>query len=468
MMDNAAIRALTLVQVRDALAAGELTSEAVVGAAIEQALRFKDEFSLFMTFLGDQAMEQALTADKARAAGQPPGALFGVPFTVKDNIEHGGVRSSSSSRMMEDHIPAQDATAVANIKAQGGISLGQTMCWDLAGGWTYISPFFKPVRNPWNPDLIPGGSSSGAGAAVALRVGYAGLGTDVAGSVRGPASVCGVVGLKQTHGTVSTAGLLPTAPASQDHIGPLTRTVADSRLMFSIMAGYDPRDFHSSDRPLEPYPALSSLAGMKVGMPEDFFWDDLDPEIERVCRTQIEMMRAAGAEIVPVKFETLRAAKEAASVLFAENLPFYEPYLRDRPQFINEAKRTRLAEARSYTAVDFSKAMHARQAFVLEMRNALHAVDALVPPTSYIPAHTMELAAKQELNVARNRTPFNQTGAPTITIPAAVHSNGALFGLQITTLHFTDYKMFAIAEFMEGLIGFDTTPPVLRGVAAAV
>jgi aspartyl-tRNA(Asn)/glutamyl-tRNA(Gln) amidotransferase subunit A len=466
-MTPAEICGLTLVEVRDLLASGALTAEAVMAANLAQAQRFQPTHNLFLTLLADEAMSEARAADRAFAQGQLRGPLHGVPFHVKDNIDYGGVRTSAGSKILEHRRPAQDATAVARLRAAGGISIGQTWCVDLVGGWGAVSPFTGSVPNPWNPELIPGHSSSGTGAAVSLRVGYAGIGTDVGGSVRNPASLCGVVGLKATHGLVSIAGLVPTGQMSADHIGPIARTVDDVQAMLEVMMGPDSRDPHSYAGAAVPASARADLRGVRIGIPTSYFWADLDPEIEAACTAAVDRMVADGAERVPVTIETIGLLPNIQPVIDAESYVFHEPYLAATPELYTPAKRASLLAAQYYFATDYVRAQRARARFAAEMQAVSSTVDILAMPTSYIPAHRLA-DATAGMNISRQRMPFNQCGLPAISVPCAVHSSGAPFGLQLTAGRFEDFKLLAIARVVESLLAFDTRPPILRPEPALV
>lgn len=478
-MNNAAIRALTLSEVRAALAAGDLTAEAVVRAALEQAERFHKAYALFITFTPDLALEQARAADRTRAAGTPLGALHGVPITIKDNIEMAGSPATAGSRVLANRIPREDATVVKKLKAAGAISLGQTNMHEMALGGTSTNPHYGAVRNPWDRDRIPGGSSGGAAACVSLQIGYAALGTDSGGSVRMPAAFCGLVGLKPTHGLVSLQGCVPTGVWNTDHIGPLTRTVADAALMLSVMQGYDPQDPDSVDCSPAPYPTREDLAGIKVGIPKNYFWEALDSDVERVCRQALEVMRGAGAELIPLRLETAELVNMARSALMAEAFVFHEPYLRERAEEYGEDVRYRLLAAQYVLATDFVRATRVRRLIMDEFSRVLDQVDVLVTPTNIIPAPPIgaktvrigdaevPLGATAGISVfIRNTSPLNLTGHPAISIPAGLTRDGLPVGLQLVAAAFQDQKLLAIAAVIEKRIGFDPTPPLLRETEA--
>jgi aspartyl-tRNA(Asn)/glutamyl-tRNA(Gln) amidotransferase subunit A len=296
-------------------------------------------------------------------------------------------------------------------------------------------------------------------------VGYAGLGTDVGGSVRNPASLCGVVGLKATHGLISIAGLVPTGTMSADHIGPITRTVADARLMLQVMMGPDARDPHSLIGTAEDYPALADLRGVCIGIPNNYFWEELDPEIEQAARAAIDLMILAGAEPVPVTINSIGLLESITPVMEAEAYVFHEPYIRSVPELYAPHKLASLRAAEFYLAHDYVRAQRARAIFAAEMQAVSSSVDVLAMPTSYIPAHRLDEAGPA-MNISRQRMPFDWCGLPAISIPCGLHSNGAPFGLQLTAARLADFKLLSIAEATEGLLNFDTHPPVVRPTLA--
>lgn len=464
-MTNDELRALSLIQLRDGIAAGEVTAEQAARAAIEQADRFKDSHALFVTYTPERALADATAADRKRAAGDPLGPLHGVPITIKDNIDVAGVRTTAGSRVLADRVPAQDATVVARLKAAGAIvTLGQTNLHEMAMGGTSTNVHYGAVRNPWDPERIPGGSSGGAAACLSLRIGHAALGTDAGGSVRGPAGLCGLVGLKQTHGLVPLNGIVAAGNWTVDHIGPLTRSVADARLLLELMQGHDPADPESSTRTAEPHPALNDLRDIRVGVPETYFWEHLDGEVENICRKALDLMKHAGAEIVPLELVTIELLEAARLTMIAvDALVFHEPYLQAHPDWYGEELRHRLMASQYVLATDYVRAQRVRRLWTEECSRTLEAVDVLACPTRSAPAHLIGEAPAS----SRNTSPFNQSGVPAITVPAGLTSGGLPVGFQLAGAAFQDYRLLAIAEVVEGLIGFDSTPPVLRMAVAA-
>jgi Asp-tRNA(Asn)/Glu-tRNA(Gln) amidotransferase A subunit family amidase len=308
---NAGIRALSLVAVREAIASGELTSEAAVNAAIEQADRFGSELNLFITYEPEAAREAARASDIRRARGEPLGPLHGVPITLKDGIDTAGLRTTNGSRIFADRVPAADAPVAALVKRAGAIVIGKTNMHEFGQGATSTNPHYGAVRNPWSVDRIPGGSSGGAAACVAMHVGHAALGTDGGGSARMPAHFCGVVGMLPTGGMVSQAGV------SAGEAAPIARCVEDVALMYSVIAGDERAALVLPER----------LAGLRVGVSERYFWGDLDSDVEDVTRSALRATAAAGAKLVPLSFQTLDLVLPVRATAMADGYVAHQPYL---------------------------------------------------------------------------------------------------------------------------------------------
>jgi aspartyl-tRNA(Asn)/glutamyl-tRNA(Gln) amidotransferase subunit A len=478
-MNAAELRELSLIQVRDAIASGATTSREVTLAALEQADRFDDHYKLFITRTSDRALQAAEDADRARLAGRPLGPLHGVPITIKDNLDTAGVLTTAGAKVLADRIPTQDATVVKKLQQAGAISLGKTNLHEMALGGTSTNPHYGAVRNPWADDRIPGGSSGGAAACQALHIGYAALGTDSGGSVRMPAAFCGLVGLKQTHGLVSLSGCVPTGTWSTDHIGPLTHTVDDARLMLELMLGFDPTDPDSLSRTAPPARPLADLSGIKVGLPERYFWEKLDPQVERICRGRVAVMAEAGAEVTRVDLPAIDLLLLARQASMAELFVFHEPYLRAHPDWYGDDIRDMLLAGQYILAHDFVRASRLRQLFMQDCARVLHEVDVLVMPTVPIPAppigattvrvegEDVPISGRGAWTLARNTFPFNQAGVPAVSLPAGLTGEGLPVGLQLVAGALRDFELLEIARVLEALVSFETTPPVARSLEMA-
>lgn len=472
-MSSDKIRALTLRQARNAIAAGDLSAVEATEAALEQAARFDSDYALFITLTPELALEQARAADAARAAGTVIGPLHGVPITVKDNIDTAGIATTAGARIFAERVPREDATVVARLKQAGAVIVGKTNLHEMAMGGTSNNPHYGAVRNPWNHACVAGGSSGGAAAAQALRIGYAALGTDSGGSVRIPAALCGVVGLKQTHGLVSLTGCVPTGTWSTDHIGPLTTSVDDAAIMLGVMQGYDPRDPDSVDRQPAPCTLDAGLRGVRVGVPENYFWEPIDSDVARLCGDVIAAMEQAGAEIVPVTLASLELLPLARVAMLAEAFLFHEPYLREHYDQYGADIRDRLLAGQYVLAHDYIRALRARRIVTDEISGLFARIDVLATPTVPVPAPpvgaesisangtTVPVTGPNGAILVRNTMPANQAGVPAISLPAGCTASGLPVGFQLVADAFEDHKLLAIAGRVEQLISFTAAPPVL-------
>jgi len=269
----------------DALRARSVSAAELTANALSRVERLDPKLNSFITVMADSARARAAEADTELAAGRDRGPLHGIPIAVKDLFFTRGVRTTHGTKIYQDFVPQHSATVVEKLEAAGAVMLGKLNMHEMAYGITSANPHFGPVRNPWNLNHIPGGSSGGSGAAVAANIVYAAMGSDTGGSIRIPASFCGTVGLKPTYGRVSRHGSFPLS-WSLDHMGPLTRTVPDAALVLNAIAGFDARDPASSRRPTVDYvpDEGGSIRGLRIGVPEKFYLDRVDPDVEAGVR----------------------------------------------------------------------------------------------------------------------------------------------------------------------------------------
>lgn len=291
---------LTLTQLRNALRQGSVTSVEATQAMLTRIVDVDNDLRSYLTIMDEMALEQAASADARRAQGED-GPLLGVPVAVKDVISTQGVPTTAGSRILDGFVPPYDAFVVGQLKAAGAVILGKTNTDEFAMGSSTENSAFVTTSNPWDLDRVPGGSSGGSAAAVAARLAFAALGTDTGGSVRQPASFCGVVGLRPTYGRMSRWGVVAFA-SSLDQVGPFGRTVADCTALFQATAGYDRRDSTSLDVPVPDYEAAltGDIRGLRVGVPKEFFISGIEPEVEAAVRAAIAQMEKLGAEIVEI------------------------------------------------------------------------------------------------------------------------------------------------------------------------
>ena len=308
-MANSNLTKMTISELAPMIQAREVSPVELTEAALEQVDRLQPVLNSFITVLHEQAREQAKEQEAALMRGEYRGPLHGIPVGIKDNSDTGGIRTTVGSKVLSGQVPAEDALTVAKVKEAGAVILGKENLEEFAAGSTSNNLHYGAVHNPWNLDHIPGGSSGGGGANVAACVTFASLGTDLGGSVRGPANFCGVVGMKQTFGRVSQRGLQVTS-FNGDHIGPMTRSVADNALVLQAIAGYDPLDPSTVPVPVPDFSELlgQGVSGLRMGIPSNYYFDFLHPDTEAAVRRAISALEELRAEAVEVSLPMMEYA----------------------------------------------------------------------------------------------------------------------------------------------------------------
>ena len=389
----------------------------------------------FITLTAELAREQARQAEREIEAGRYKGPLHGMPVAVKDLFATKGIPTTAGSRILADWVPDEDATVVRKLRQAGAVLLGKLGMHEFAYGISSVNPHFGDVRNPWDTTKIPGGSSGGSAVAVVACEAYAALGSDTGGSIRIPAALCGCVGLKPTFGRASLGGAVPLS-WSLDHPGPLARTARDVALAMTAIAGHDPRDPVSADRPV---PDL--LAGidrgarhLRVGVPTDHVWEECDPAIAAAVRTAIEALAHAGAEIREIRWpRAADYAKAASAILGVEARAYHEGAFPGRSSEYGPLVRARLASQGDVDAETYARAMK----LLLEARAGgadrdLDGIDVLAMPTVPTRAWTIEQAKEvaRPSEWTRITRIFDLTGQPAISVPCGMDGDGLPIGLQ--------------------------------------
>ncbi len=432
---------LSLAELSRRIHSGEVASTHATEEVFETIAHEDDTINSFVTLLRGQALQASEAADHLLRAGQDLGPLHGVPVNVKDIFATKGIRTTAGSKILGDWIPDHDATVVTRLRQAGAVLVGKANMHEFAFGVTTENPFYGDTRNPWDPERIPGGSSGGSGASVAAGMGYASLGTDTGGSVRIPAALCGVVGLKPTYGRVSRYGVVPLA-WSLDHVGPLTRTVEDTAIVLQAIAGYDPLDPASSQRPVPDYVAgiEGPMERLTVGVPGAPFWEPIQPEVERAVRGAIDVLGQAGCRIVEVTFPRADLLPSLQPIIVSEAAAYHQRWLRG-PEASDYSPRvkTGLLQGALTSAVDYVNAQRGRAALRSDAQALLGRIDALVMPTLPVVAPTIgesridaggtQLETTRALT--RNMSPFNLLGFPALTVPCGFDSQELPIGLQI-------------------------------------
>jgi aspartyl-tRNA(Asn)/glutamyl-tRNA(Gln) amidotransferase subunit A len=458
---------LSLTDAAAKIRSGAVTATQLTEACLERIATYDKKLNSFITVMHKEALVLAKQLDDEQKAGQLRGPLHGLPLAIKDIIDTAGTRTTGGSALFEDRVPTEDATVVARLRAAGAILIGKTNTQEFAMGGGETS-YFGPSRNPWDLARNTGGSSSGSGAAIAAHLAYGALGTDTGGSVRMPASYCGIVGLKPTYGLVPIKGILPLT-VSLDHCGPMTRTVADNALMLSVMAGYDKYDITSVEHPKEDYLAQMAqpVSGFKLGTPVGYF-DDLNPEVALAVETAISLLAKLTSSVEEV---VLPAVTHLASLgTLGETLAWHEPYFKNAPNKYMLAERRRLQgimDAKPL-ATDYIRAKWELEAVRRKVDDAFTKFDLVVLPTQRILPPTLnELIGRVNENkvanprVTSNCQPFNVLGVPAISIPCGFSKSGLPIGLMIAGPRFSEGKVLALAKAYESATSWHKQKPPL-------
>lgn len=470
---------------------GEISAQALTAAVLERIQAVEEGIHAYLTVTAKHAQQQAEAADAAFARGVVHSPLQGIPLAIKDNLCTQGIRTTCASRMLENFVPPYDATVVQRLHAAGAVIVGKTNMDEFAMGSSTENSAFAPTRNPWGGlQYVPGGSSGGSAAAVAADACIAALGSDTGGSIRLPAAMTGVVGLKPTYGRVSRYGLVAFA-SSLDQIGPLTKDVQDAAIMLQAIAGHDPCDSTSADVPVPNYQqALTEdVRGLTFGVPREYFVDGMDAEVEQAVRSGIDTLQQLGAKLVEVSLPHTRYAVATYYILAnaeaSANLARYDGvryglrapsctdlldmYRRTRAEgFGTEVKRRIMlgtyALSTGYYDAYYKKAQQLRTLFRQDFQQAFAHCDALLTPVAPTPAFRLgeRLQDPLQMYLADIFTiPVSLAGLPAISIPCGFTQQALPIGLQIIAPPFQEATLLRTAARFEAATAFHTYKPSL-------
>ena len=449
-----------------AIATRELSPVELMTALLARIERLDPRLNAFIRLDGEAAMAAARTADAEIAAGRSRGPLHGVPVGIKDIIDVAGLPTTCHSKVLQDNIATADAVCVTKLRGAGAIVLGKLSTHEFAiGGPSFDLPW-PPARNPWNTDHHPGGSSSGSGSGVAAGLFPMALGTDTGGSVRNPASCCGIVGLKPTYGLVSRRGVFPLS-FTLDHVGPMTRTVTDNALMLEVLAGHDPADPGSAAAPRGHYAQGldRDLRGLRVGFVQHFHEVDMpaDPEVTAALEHVARTLQLEGAEVRDINLPTLgEFAAVNRVILQSEAWAIHSAWLRERPGDYGQLGRRRLMAGAFFGAGDYVHAQRRRLEMIAAVEEALRDVDVLLCASSMDPACRIDIPADVERTYPRQaRTPFNVTGHPALAMMAGVSKAGLPLSVQFVGRNFAEATLFQVARGWERAAGTDKKHPAI-------
>jgi len=430
---------LTVAELAERIRTKDVSPVEVTGAYLARIEALNPKVNAYITVTADRAREDARRAAEEIANGHYRGPLHGVPVALKDLFQTAGIRTTAGSKVLENWVPDEDATATRRLSEAGAVLLGKLNTHEFASGYTTNNDWFGPTRNPWDLERIPGGSSGGSGAAIAARLAAATLGTDTGGSIRVPAAFCGCVGFKPTYGRVSKAGVVPLS-YQFDHVGPIVQSVRDAAIVLDAIQGYDPADANSVRT--EPADLLSGLEqglrGLRVGLPVNYFFDLVDPEVMVAVSTAIDQLRDLGADVREVEIpHTDNLVRAWSTIVMTEVLEYHGPEFERRPQDFGPGLASWLSNPMPGGAA-IAGSFRDIYAFTEGLRTVLEEVDVLVTPATPIPAppigpEVFEIDGVEHNGVSaigRYMVPFNAARLPAVVLPCGFTEAGLPIGLQ--------------------------------------
>lgn len=437
----------------------------VIESLIQRIQKLNPSLNAFITILYDEALQQAKKAEQEISLGKTKGALHGIPLGLKDLIYTAGIRTTMGSEIYQNYIPEANAAVVEKLKLSGAILIGKLNTHEFAYGPTGDVSFFGAVRNPYDQSRMTGGSSSGAGAAVATGLCYGAIGTDTGGSIRIPSSACGIVGMKPTFGRVSKFGVFPLG-YTLDHVGPMTRTVGDNAMLLNYLAAYDARDPYSVKGDPEDFTRRleEGVKGAVIGIPTTYYFEKIDPEIKNQIDQAVVVLSRLGAEIVEVEMDLSQAAWAQLMTIRSEAYAVHEKHMDQEPNLLHPDVKDRLAASKETTGYEYVNAQEIRRQIVQQFKDAFAKVDALIAPTlAILPP---EIGQREVIIQGENEHvysallrlngPANLTGLPSMSLPCGFSEGGLPIGLQLIGNHFDEANLYRIGQALENELQLPT------------
>ena len=444
---------------------GKISPVQLTQVCLGRIERLNPKLNAFITVTADSALGQAHEEENEIRKGQWRGPLHGIPIALKDLFDTAGVRTTAASGLLKDRVPAEDSEVVRRLKNAGAVLLGKLNMHEFAYGGSGVISFFGPVRNPWSPEHIAGGSSAGSAVAVAAGLCYGALGSDTGGSIRQPSAYCGTVGLKPTYGRVSTRGVIPLS-WSCDHVGPMTRCVTDAAIMLQALAGYDAEDPTSVDAPVPDYvAALQGSRPLRVGIPRAYFYEKLDPEIESAMTAALSVIGKLVSTVQDVEIP----ASDDTAILRAEAYAYHCVNIRKSAELYHSETLRRIRSGEDVSAVSYIQARRQMEEQRHNVRKAFELVDLFITPTTTVPpfsiaellADASSLRSKETL-MLRNTRPFNILGLPTVSVPCGFTKKGLPVGMQITGAAWAEGDVLRLARAYEQQTSWHNRRPNLE------
>jgi aspartyl-tRNA(Asn)/glutamyl-tRNA(Gln) amidotransferase subunit A len=446
---------LTIAEAAAGLRRKEFSSLEITEACLKRIAALDSKLHSFISVTADRALESARQADQELSTGVNRGPLQGIPVALKDLYMTKGLRTTCHSAVLANWVPAYDATAVAKLHQAGTVFLGKLAMHEFAFGGPSIDAPFPAARNPWNTAHIPGGSSSGSGAALAAGFCFGALGSDTGGSIRTPSSHCGIVGIKPTYGRVSRYGVIPLS-WSLDHAGPMARSVEDCAILLQILAGYDSQDNASANLAVPNFRTglKDGIKNLRVGVPRQNWFDEnlgIDPQTEAIFNQALKVLADLGAKIIDIDGKPFSLARKAnQTILVCEAYAYHEQTLRKVPTKFGTSVRRRILEGAFLDAADYLTAQRARAVIKRQIQANFSQVDVFAVPGAPRPPEAFDSLDPNEQNLRPSFTnPFNLTGLPVISVPCGLTANNLPAGIQIAAPAFEEATCFRVAYAYE-------------------
>jgi len=458
------LAALSLAEASSRIRSRLLTSTQLTQACLARIDTYNPKLNAFITVMKEQALAQARELDAEQRAGKFRSPLHGIPVALKDNIDTAGVRTTAASAVFDDRVPDQDAEVTRRLKAAGAVLIGKTNLHEFAMGGTSATSYYGPVRNPWALDRNPGGSSGGSAAAVSADLCFGALGTDTGGSIRTPASFCGVVGLKPTYGLVSIRGIIPLT-LSLDHCGPITRSVEDAAIVLNTLAGYDKLDIASAEHAKEDYVAgmKQPISGLRLGIPRAPFFDLLDADVGKAVEDAIGVLAKVTKSMKDVTLPSTRGIN-----LGGESYAYHEEYYTRGSGRYQIPTRRALQNGANLKAADYIRGRWKLELLRRTIDDAFSDFDLVVLPTRRRTPRTIDVSIKREESdkprnpELENTGEFDVYGIPAISVPCGVTSAGLPVGLMIAGPRFSESRVLALANAYERATEWSHRKPPIR------
>jgi len=450
---------MTISELSENIKVKKISPVEVTKNSLDSISKKDGELNSFINVMADEALKSAKQAEIEILNGNYKGYLHGIPIGVKDLVHIKGVKTTFGSEIYKDFTPGYDAEVITRLHSEGAILIGKLNMHEWAYGPTGDKSFFGPVKNPHNSEKVTGGSSSGSGAAVAASLLYGAIGSDTGGSIRIPSSCCGIVGMKPTFGRISKHGAMSLCP-TLDHLGPMTRTVKDNAIMLNALSGFDLKDPYSVQSDVEDFvrDIDTDIKGKKIGIPTSFYFDIIDPEIQKCFELSVENLKKLGARIEYIDIPGMDDLLTAQQVIFAtEAFATMEKHLKDMPDRIGEELRSRSIAGMAIQANEYIKMLQIKNDAINQHQELLNKVDVIATPTlCALPTDIdqrefyMNNGIKEHVRVfARLTGPSNTTGFPAISVPAGYSSNGMPIGLQFIGRPFDEKQLYQFAFNLE-------------------